>query len=302
MDAGVADGGECDDFTIVLKPSQQTVVSMMLVVDRSRSMLVGDRWGRMKEALVEVTSSLQESVRFGIILFPDPLSGQDCTTGSVLTDPEMMTAAQIQAALDFWEPNGGTPTALTLNAAGDALRRVNPGGENWVLLATDGGPGCNLGLGPGCRCIPDASCDGQPGNCLDDERTLQAVRALRARGIKTLVIGIPGTEGVSDLLDQMAVEGGTDAEGRHQAVDDLNLLLATLRASVGAVVPCTFTYAEAPEDLSRVRLSIDGEIVPRDPTHVDGWDVETGLLTLYGTACERIRDGVIHTIEALVCE
>ena len=307
MDAGMADAqGEdeavCEDFTLVLKPSRQRVASMMLVVDRSRSMLTGGRWGRMKEALREVTSALEQSVAFGLLLLPDPLSEDECATGSVLADPALMTAAQVNTGLDFWEPNGGTPTALSLNTAGDVLRRVNPEGDNWVLLATDGGPGCNLGLGPGCRCIPDASCENQPGNCLDDVRTLDAVRALRARGIKTLVIGIPGTASVSELLDQMAIEGGTDVEGRHQAVEDLDLLLATLRANVGAVVPCAFTFREAPEDLDGLTVTIDGAPIDRDATHVDGWDIEGELLTLYGGACARIRDGLAHTIAAGLCD
>jgi Mg-chelatase subunit ChlD len=297
---GPSDGGDdaCREFVVELKPYGGSVASMMLVVDRSRSMRDDNRWGRMVGAVRDVTATLDDRVRFGLLLFPSPVSDDECATGSAIVAPALDTAPAVSAALDLWEPIGGTPTALSLNTAGDELRAQNPGGENWVLLATDGGPGCNFDLGPGCRCIPGYFCDGFPGNCLDDERTVHAVRALRARGIKTIVVGIPGTEEVRDLLDVMAVEGGTDVDGRHHVVDDLDGLLATLRSTVGAVVPCQFTFRDPPQDLDGLQILVDGVVVPRDRSHVEGWDLETELLTLYGGACDALRDGEAHVIEA----
>ena len=105
-------------------------------------------------------------------------------------------------------------------------------------------------------------------------------------------------EEVRPLLDSMAVEGGTDVDGRHQAVDDLNELLNTLRGTAGSVVPCEFTFRDPPEDLGGLQILIDGVLVPRDTSHVNGWDLAAELLTFYGAACDGLRDGQAHVIEA----
>ena len=52
-------------------------------------------------------------------------------------------------------------------------------------------------------------------NCLDSVRTANQVLVQRENGINTFVVGIPGSEVVSDLLDTMAVAGGTAIGERH---------------------------------------------------------------------------------------
>ena len=67
-------------------------------------------------------------------------------------------------------------------------------------------------------------------------------------------------------------------------------------------MPCTFTFRDPPSDLDGLTVTIDGRAVARDTSHVNGWDIETELLTFYGPACGSIRDGLAHTIEVTVCD
>lgn len=294
----------CEALTVVLKPEAGAVANFMLVVDRSNSMNEDGRWNTMTTALREVTGSLETLVNFGLMLFPGPgadatFGGSPCDTGSVRVQPAERTALAISSALSA-RPAGGTPTALSLLAARDALVARDPTALNYVLLATDGGPGCNNSFsGSTCECIPGTTCTFNNLNCLDRERTLQAVRDLQGAGIRTFVVGIPGTAAVSDLLDQMAVAGGTDVGGRHFAVTDLGELVNTLRSATGSTVPCTYEFPEAPARPEDIVVTIDGEVIPRDPSGINGWNLERDrFLELYGAACGLIRDGQPHAIEA----
>ena len=57
---------------------------------------------------------------------------------------------------------------------------------------------------------------GSANACLDDARTLNAIQAFHAQGIKTYVVGIPGSSPYAALLDQLAVAGGNRASGNHR--------------------------------------------------------------------------------------
>jgi len=135
-------------------------------------------------------------------------------------------------------------------------------------------------------------------NCLDDVRTLEAVEALYADDIPTFVVGVPGSETVSDLLDQLAVAGGTDVDGRHYAVTGGTELAEALRATTGGLVPCDYEFEEQPTDIDSLSVTIDGNEIPRDESGTEGWDFVDNVLHLYGTACTRIRDGASHAVDA----
>lgn len=294
----------CETLSFSLKPDALAVANFMLLVDRSNSMNTDGRWSTMVSAVRNVTTSLGDRVNFGLMLFPgaeadDVLFGDLCATGDVRVAAGESTASAISTALNT-VPAGGTPTALSLYAARDALNASHPGGNNYVLLATDGGPGCNSSFNAStCECIPGATCGLNNANCLDRERTLQAVRDLFTAGVRTFVVGIPGTSGVSDLLDQMAVAGGTDNAGRHYAVTDATQLVETLRTTTGSTVPCDYEFPEIPEDVDNIIVTIDGVEIPRDTSGTNGWNIarET-FLQFYGSACGTLRDGNAHAVEA----
>ena len=343
---------ECPEIQRALKPNAGSIPRVMLVVDRSWSMLQDqDRWTPIENALTQVTQALQGQVKFGLVVFPDPspigdpdqeifgtclASGRDrfdceesydaCAPGKVVVDPELNTSADIVQQLQDKRPtpNQGTPTASALAAAGAKLLE-NPTRNDLIIVATDGGPGCNFGLNADqCVCM-STSCSlfGNSEMCLDDAATVAQVQALAENRIKTIVLGIsiglPAESRCIDdrcfadgqacingmcvnqapqVLDAMAVAGQTDVNGRHFAVQDLDQIQQRLTAVAGSVAPCTYELNELEGFLDRLRVAIDDNEIFRDENHMNGWDVVDGLLQLYGDACETLRDGAPHTLSA----
>ena len=298
-----ADLPGCDQE--VLKPDSGQLPNVLLVVDRSGSMGSSGEWAPTVAAVSSVTAALDSSVAFGLMLFPDPSSAlNSCDTGQILVGTDLNQAGTIAAELSRYVPEGGTPTALSLRDAAEYLLTTYPDRPNYILLATDGGPTCNPDLTfPECTCAPGGDCTNQPLNCLDDMRTIATIENLALSGVPTFVIGVPGSEAVSEVLDQMAVAGGTDELGRHYAVSDEAALIATLSATSGSVVSCRFGIEGPPATAAELRLFIDGSEITDLRGRPNGWFLEAGrLIELTGSVCEGIRDGRPHAISILrVC-
>ena len=202
--------------------------NIYFVIDRSGSMQeIVD--GRMKydavaTASVALVRRLGAQVNVGAAIFPGPLVNPDdgCTTGQEVLptrpgDPLQTGACNVDgqvtrafsASISLPSgtlPVGGTPTSATLARLLPTLAALP--GRTVVLLATDGGPNCNTGaicdaskcipnIEQAPACTPDINCCSPalfgPASCLDDVATLAAVGALAQRGIRTYVVGIPGS-------------------------------------------------------------------------------------------------------------
>lgn len=243
------DGGP--DASCAAVPLQATVksVNVLLVVDRSASMLetisgsATSKWDAMRQALNVAVGATQASVNYGLEQFPYVAGGASDTcevpAGAAgiqvpiqnVTDGGSAALAQINAALT--DPvTGFTPTAAALAVAYmyfTAGTGASLPGEKYVLLVTDGGPNCNSGLtcsSATCTINMDGNC-GPAGSinccdktifgptvaqlCLDDAGVLNQITQLAAVGIKTIVVGLPGTEVYETYLDAFAVAGGLPA-------------------------------------------------------------------------------------------
>jgi hypothetical protein len=219
---------------------------------------------------------------------------------------------QLMFSINRRTPRGGTPIAAALQGLIPKLE--GRGGETYVFLVTDGGPNCGVAAcGPG-TCIPNLErvrldsetvcgselncCDPSVfgvENCLDDAGAEAAVSALSAIGVRTFVIGIPGSEIYSGVLERLAQLGGvprvgspsyyrtSDAEELMNTVSDLGLELA---------LGCRIQLAEAPPDPGLVNLFFDGELIPADP--VDGWAFEDArTVRVLGAACSLLEAGQV---------
>ncbi len=218
------------------------VVNMLIVLDESGSMndladtnnpSAGSKWTIMNAALTKSLTATKNDINFGLLLFPyggDPT--KDDVADVCAVPPDASTAINIPIGagpttvpsildkVSKQNPSGGTPTADALNRAYDYFATGDGRllqGTRWVLLATDGGPNCNQGL---TTCTPDRCtqnidgkcpsgncCDGYSYICLDDSATISAIAQLYNLGVKTFVVGVPGTAAYASTLNAMANAG-----------------------------------------------------------------------------------------------
>ena len=239
--------------------------------------------------------------------------------------PGQVSVDEINAALIQTGPGGGTPTAAALAAAldyfttgaGSALS-----GDNYVLLATDGGPNCNDSLlctAERCTTNLDNQCDS--GNCcadamghmrcLDDDSVTTELRALHDAGIPTFVVGIPGTEVYSDYLDGFAREGGVPAVGAdHEyyevsagaGVEGLTSVFESITTQL--LRSCDIALPETPQKLDLVNVAIDCNVVPQgSDTAKTGWDFdqtpEPTSVIVHGPLCDAIQKNGAERVDVV---
>jgi hypothetical protein len=327
---GTGDGGGCGFTRFEANPP---VINVLLVVDKSLSMnnkpagFDASKWTALRGALDTTFSQTKAKISYGLDLFPyTGKSGQAATTcemqsptAAVVVPVQAGTksAPQILAALDANPPSGATPTAAALTRAYNYFSTgagKGLAGEKYVLLATDGGPNCNADLtcqAAACTVNLDGACPGNinccdpkidkdgPANCLDQDASVaQVTRLLAKANVKTIVVGIPGTEAYADTLSALAAESGVtnpDAPPGYFAVSADSgaegLSTALQAITTGLVKSCELHLEEEPpgDDLYVV---IDGVVLPRDAD--EGWDFQTPktsppVLEIRGAACHKLE-------------
>jgi hypothetical protein len=213
---------------------------------------------------------------------------------------------QIRRAFANQDPEGGTPTHDAYVYAVEALERSDAIGSRYLVLITDGIPTYTLG------------CDisGRQGdeNAVDPAPLAGAAASAAAAGVRTFVIGSPGSEGARESLSRMAEAGGTAPAGcSHTGPDfchfdmtsesDLGAGLAdALSAISGLALSCNYDIPAPPLGavLDRGKVNIlftppggDVELVAQSPdgTCTEGWQYsEDGAqIRLCGSTCERVR-------------
>jgi hypothetical protein len=217
--------------------------------------------------------------------------------------------------------DGGTPVAATLTKMAGVLAELH--GDTFVVLITDGAPNCNAELACGASgcipnienlsyagvdCTPSHNCclptDADPGanrSCVDDQASLQAVQSLAAAGIRTFVVGMPGSEPYVDLLNGMAELGGTarDGEPKYYPVSDTEALQQSLVAIAASVaISCELPLDYEPPDRDFVNVYFDGALVDYDPDA--GWEwTSDGHVAIRGEACEQLSAGAVLEVQIL---
>ncbi|HEX2882419.1 MAG TPA: vWA domain-containing protein [Polyangiaceae bacterium] len=287
--------------------ASQRPVNLLIVIDKSGSMSTTpegfdlNKWTALRLGLDAAMDATQDSLNFGLELYPydpDDAIPLDCAANVCCTMPAAFGDAilvppapgvesylDITAALDDVGPGGGTPTASALSFAldyfeSDAGQALE--GKKFVLLATDGGPNCN----------EDTSCDAEhctanidqdippdtnmcsadlqgPMLCIDEDATIAAAQALADAGVQTIVVGIPGTEAYTDVLNAVAEAGGAPnpvGDTRYYQVTTaggVSGLETTLREITQQLIrTCELALEEVPPDSNLVNVEIDGELVP----------------------------------------
>lgn len=313
-------------------------VNIMLVIDKSGSMedqpkgFKQNKWEAMKSALATALAKVKTEMNLGLILYPysetQPIlldgcedTGNCCALSTsdagvlVGIQPGTVAVDQVNAALLQTGPGGGTPTAPALAAALEYFTNGEGStleGDNYVLLATDGGPNCNDKLfcdADHCTTNLDDSCDNgnccedtpQHFMCLDDAAVQDQLHALADAGISTFVVGIPGTEAYTEYLDGFARTGGVPATtGGHDyyavsadaGVEGLASVFESITTQL--VHSCDIELPEAPAKLNLVNVAIDCTIVPRNTDDtVSGWEFDQeptpSSVIVHGPACDSLQ-------------
>src|SRR5207237_482528 len=138
------------------------------------------------------------------------------------------------------------------------------------------------------------------------------ISALKAAGISTFVIGIPGTELYASFLNQFAVAGGeTNPNGPAQyyavdakgGVDGLTAVFKSITTTL--IKSCGLQLGSDPPDVSKLNVAVDGKIVPQSSgdAGADGCELDTGTspptVRLKGTICQNVRSNGASTLEVI---
>lgn len=266
--------GSCAGWSA--EPESAPAVLMMVVdvsgsMDRDAPGSNRSKWSETHGALEGAIQDLPGTTGVGMLFFPNQETGtyrnpsdpSTCVTVDELIpvaplgDPSSAFRDQIVDALDDVRPNGGTPTYDAYSVAYDSLRNSNVPGHRFMLLITDGQPTYAE------SCVGNGRAD----NPVDTQPIIDQIAAAASQGIRTFVIGSPGSEETVDVgddarpwLSRAAEAGGTATDGcshdgpnycHFDMVDEPNFgegLRAALGAIAGQIVQCDYVLPEPPGD------------------------------------------------------
>jgi hypothetical protein len=294
--------------------------NIYFVLDHSGSMQRDNLWGTVSTVTLDVVRRIGSRANFGAAMFPGA-NGNACTTGvEVMSTRPGDSPGSYGPVLKYLSertiaipPGGGTPTAATLAKLKGTLEQLK--GKTFVVLATDGGPNCsstttcdaskcqaNIEGYASCTPAGPSCCDGITEGCLDDTATITQVKALQALGISTYVLGVPGSDPYTSLLNTLAVEGGTARTGtekyfRVDSTDKLAFAKAMSQVAAKIVATCTIDLKDAPPDIDKVNVYLDEAALTKEP--VNGWKLEGKTVTLLGTACDSVLAGDVLDVRVI---
>jgi hypothetical protein len=242
------------------------------------------KWQAAEDAIVAAVTPIENLLSLGAVFIPTGASDA-CTVAQIGTSPQIaigpgpafLTAFQGHFSAAGWNTILGTPLELGLAAANTALTPAPSPGQSAVVVLTDGAPNCG-------------------------KSTLAEVEppivAMAGRGIKTYVIGLPGSASAATLLNGLAMAGGTGSYITPTDPTDLQNQLAMIASTT--VDQCTITLSPPPADPSLVYLIVTDtadpngvEIMESTDGGGNGWSLSADgtTATLLGTICTNAKDG-----------
>jgi hypothetical protein len=301
-------------------PVLEFLVDLSLSMNEDAPGGMDSKWIVTRDALETAFTSMRDGTNVGMTFYPDvPTSTMPCFDGQADVPIGPLNAMQrglLDAALQGEDPSGSTPTHDAYVYAIDQLEASPLTGQKYVVLITDGIPTYALGCdGTGMPSEPPT-----PTQPLIDESA-----AAMAAGIRTFVIGSPGSEGARASLSAMATQGGTaqpacsDAGPTYchldmtTAPDFSSALNAALEQVISGIpLTCDFTLPAPPggQTLDRGKVNVTytdgaGNAMPigRDASLdalecTNGWQYTPDYtqVTLCGALCEAVKADPMATV------
>lgn len=293
---------------------------LQLVVDTSGSMDQdapgrgqGSKWQATRAALLDAVEQMPESTSLGLVFYPD-VDGDDDDDDDACFDREIDVTIgrldtahrrRVTRALQSQSPEGGTPTHDAYRFAIGALEESDAPGARFAVVITDGTPTYSLGcVGTGLVTDP-----------VDPGPLVPEAAAAAARGIRTFVIGSPGSEGARESLSEMAEAGGTARPGcshdgpnychfdMTEEPDFAAALAEALGQITGLALTCSYDVPAPPGgaalDPTKVNVVFqprdgESEVIPQSTGSScrEGWQysADQSQVLLCGTTCDRVRE------------
>jgi hypothetical protein len=273
----------------------QKTPTLVLLVDQSSSMTSDfqgvERWTAIYDTLMDpgsgVVQGLEDQIRFGLTLYSSENGFENGNECPMLTtvDPALNNYGAMDNVFSGADVIEDTPTGESLEATAIALAGLDVDGPKGIVLATDGEPD---------------TCD-EPDPQNGQDVAIAAGQTAWNMGIKTFVISV-GDEVGADHLQEMANVGvgkAPDADNPAPYYQALNPqeLVAAFDEIVGGFISCTFTI-DGEVDLNKKcegTVVLDGMVLECGTD----WDVpQPTTLELMGEACEILKDGEPHAVDA----
>jgi len=319
--------GACTGTTATGQKGDGAVV--LFLVDTSLSMAdapggtMGGRGmgggGMSKMALTQTAlnsafMTLDPSLNVGLVFFPHVAANtMPCFDAQVEVPIAPLAAAQLTlltTQVSGVTADGSTPTHDAFAFAVETLRATTAQGDKYIVLITDGEPSYTLG------CVGT----GMPGQMLNNQPLIDAAgAAFTTDGIKTFVVGSPGSENARSSLSAMARLGGTGPAGcmdtgtpaychfdMTQNTANFSASLSEALGMISAQIPvdCAFDLPRPPAgmtlDLNQIDITVTDDngamtAIGRDPAGdcaTDGWvyvgNPPTGV-KLCGALCDSVN-------------
>jgi hypothetical protein len=315
---------------------------LMLVVDVSGSMNSDapgsnqSKWEITRDALSQAMDALPASTAVGVIYYPNlsqsppqsqtPRPVDACVNINAMIAVDLLGAPgsghrnAIEQSLQDADTGGGTPTHDAYRyGVQQGMVPANFPGNKFMLLITDGQPTFSL------ECLGT----GQTSNPVPEQPIVDEITAAMGQGIRTFVIGSPGSEqNVSTGADarpwmsRAATQGGTGSAGctetgpnfchmdMSQAPDFSAALRDGLGQIVGTIARCDYALPTAPNgqqlDLNKINvIQTQGgaeSVLPRndDPNCTDGWRLDANQhVILCPNTCDQVMADPQTQLEVL---
>jgi hypothetical protein len=310
----------------------ELVVDTSLSMDERPSGSRETKWEITRAALETALDSLPPTTSLGVLYYP----GMETSAGEPEDEPRDVSACvnvdamipidllgdagsgqrqTVEGSLTDAGPDGSTPTHDAYRYAYEnGMVPYRGGGNRFMLLITDGAPTFAL----------ECTGSGLPNDPSPTQPIIDEVFRVRNEGVRTFLIGSPGSEPGRTWMSEAAVLGGTARSGCSvdgpeychidltEEVDFAAALNAALARILGQIVACSFELPAPPpgQELNLSQINViyspgsggEEELIGRDdsPDCTEGWQLDTNnQVVLCPATCERVQSDARGQIELL---